>query len=379
MSRLSTDRETTIDQSRVFTRRITAEDSEEHDEIIKSSKKRKRLFYFFAIYISLFSISYLSIEYGSSREVIMSEDQPYIYMTLSGGFIGVISSLILLHQFSNLQSPLRSSTESFTTYHFMRIKQTILFPIYGAASLYPPLGLNYWRTCCDLLIGLRFLFIGLESNSIPESFRANCYASSGFLEFAEISSEAWYFCLCLELLLSIRNPFTSFKSRLFRYHICVWTLALLFCILIGSPYLKSQGGNIVVIDGAEYICEKGQSNSYSCLKYDPYSRGFTIARMFNPGQPKIDDYDDPKQNPNLYYPYAQSSFCWVNGISEGNVNHLSVYPWIFLYCPLLIIICFSFYTLYVAHGRFQSGVSMTLLHRLNILVLNYVNIFWFVV
>jgi len=362
-----------IDQSRVFTRRITAEDSEEQDEIIKSSKKRIRLLYFFAVYISIFLISYLSIEFGSNKKDAPG-GPPFIYMTLSGGIIGVISSLMLLHQFSNFSAPLRLSTESFAAYHLQRIKTTILFPIYGSGSLYPPLGLNYWRTVCDLLIGLRFLFIGLELESSSEL----CYASSGFLEFAEIASEAWYFCLCLELLLSIRNPFSSFKSRLFRYHICVWTLAIVIAVLIGSPYLKSQEGNIVVIDGAQYACVQGQSDIYSCSKYNPYDNGFTIARMFNPGQPKIDDYDDDP-NPNLYYPYVQSSFCWVQGIAESNVNHLSAYPWIFLYCPLLIIIIFSFYTLYIAQSRFKSGVSMTLLHRLNILVLNYVNIFWFVV
>ena len=144
VSRLSIDKETTaIDQSRVFTRRITAEDSEEQDEIIKSSKKRIRLLYFFAVYISIFLISYLSIEFGSNTD---DDDgnPPYIYMTLSGGIIGFISSLMLLHQFSNFSSPLRLSTESFAAFHLTQIKKTLLFPIYGSGSLYPPLGLNYW-------------------------------------------------------------------------------------------------------------------------------------------------------------------------------------------------------------------------------------------
>ena len=148
VSRLSMDKETAaIDQSRVFTRRITAEDSEEQDEIIKSSKKRIRLLYFFAVYISIFLISYLSIEYGSNSDDVPG-GPPYIYMTLAGGIIGVISSLLLLHQFSNFSPPLRLSTESFAAYHLQRIKTTILFPIYGSGSLYPPLGLNYWYYYC---------------------------------------------------------------------------------------------------------------------------------------------------------------------------------------------------------------------------------------
>jgi len=149
----------------------------------------------------------------------------------------------------------------------------------------------------------------------------------------------------------------------------------MFAALIGSPYVKpNQNENIVMIEGAQYSCVQVQSNNYNCSHYNPYSKGFYVARMFNPGQQEV--YPDII-SANAYYPYASTSFCWVNGISAGNVDHLSVYPWIFLYCPLLIILVFSFYTLYVAYGRFQSGVSMTLLHRLNILVLNYVNIFWF--
>lgn len=210
---------TIIEESKIFTKRITVEDADDIDNIARTSQKRMNLLYFFIGYISLFLATYLGILYGYQPR------QPFIYMSCAGGVFGTICSLILLYQFSTLQSPARSTKDTLTRYYSARLKETILFPFNG--SLNPPLALMYWRSFCDLLIGLRFVFIGLQFQyfkSIQNSSDFNwyrhhyyyyyilifliltkiSYVSSGFLEFAEFSSEAWYFCLCLELLLSIR-------------------------------------------------------------------------------------------------------------------------------------------------------------------------------
>lgn len=152
----------------------------------------------------------------------------------------------------------------------------------------------------------------------------------------------------------------------------MWSISIFFAALIGSPYVDpSVENDVVLIKGSEYKCEKARQD-FVCKEYNRYQEGFSIARMFNPGQQMIND-----DKVNQYYPYPESSFCWVNAIESGNVQNLSTYPWLFLYLPLLVIVIFSFYTLWIAYFRMSQGVSMSLLHRLNILVLNYVNIFWF--
>ena len=356
-----------INQSKVFTRskRITMEDSDEEADILKSNKKKYILLGYIILYCSLFIISYFSIEYG---------DKKYIYISCIGGVIGTLSSLLILYSFSTLSSPARIPNESWIKYYASQIYKSLLFPLQGL--LHPPLALMYWRSFSDLLIGLRFIFIGLQFNQFGSKnfMDIQCNIASGFLEFAQLSSEAWHFCLCLELLLSIRNPFTSFKSRLMYYHFGVWSFSFLAAILIGSPYIKpSVQDKLVFIHGSQYDCiEEEENMSYTCTKYDPYKYGFSISRVFNAGQQKIND-----DQVNQFYPYGDSGFCWVNAIFSENVNNLSVYPWLFLYCPIIVILVFSLYSLHIAYFRFQQGVTMSLLHRLNILVLNYVNIFWY--
>jgi hypothetical protein len=61
------------------------------------------------------------------------------------------------------------------------------------------------------------------------------------LEFFVIASEGWYFCNSFDLLLTTTNPFSSFKDRLRKYHIFVWSLAL---ILTAFPFVIQQANQI---------------------------------------------------------------------------------------------------------------------------------------
>lgn len=63
-----------------------------------------------------------------------------------------------------------------------------------------------------------------------------------------------------------------------------------------------------------------------------------------------------------------SGFCWVTSVMS------KPYPWIFLYLPILVCFFVGTIVLLIAYQRFKSGVALTLLHRLNILTLNFVNI-----
>ena len=64
----------------------------------------------------------------------------------------------------------------------------------------------------------------------------------------------------------------------------------------------------------------------------------------------------------------KQGFCWVTSTMS------TAYPWIFLYLPLVICFIVSIIICFIAYQRFKSGVALTLLHRLNILTLNFVNI-----
>lgn len=359
-------------ERRVFTQRITADDSDEQDAKDRERIKMHQLIIAFIIYAILFIISYFSIQStGHSK----GHNQKFIYVGAVGGFVGTCTSSVMLYLFSTLKSAPKNPNETWFSFYANRILTVILFPING--SLNPPLALMYWRSFCDLLLGLRFLFVGTQFKQFENQspYQYNCYSSSGFLEFAELSSEAWFFCQCLELLLSIRYPFTSFKSRMKYYHLGVWSTSILFASLVGAPY---NNVDVEIIGGVEYQCKHATKNSLNCTKYDVYNNGFTVARLFNPGQQAVDDDSyTPEKNANEFYPDLSTSFCWVNGMIRGNSSMIDTFPWIFLYMPLIFILVFSFYSLYRAYLRFQIGISVTLLHRLNIMVLNFVNIFWY--
>jgi hypothetical protein len=40
-----------------------------------------------------------------------------------------------------------------------------------------------------------------------------CKIPSGFMEFFEIASEAWFLCLAWDLAVSVTNPFSTIKTR----------------------------------------------------------------------------------------------------------------------------------------------------------------------
>lgn len=109
--------------------------------------------------------------------------------------------------------------------------------------------LLFFRTLCDMGIGFRFVmdqyfnqslchknhchiddgiyylnyFISflffilanyeLDQVADDEVVFTNCAAPSGMIEFFELASEMWFFCVAFDLAVSITNPFSSFKAR----------------------------------------------------------------------------------------------------------------------------------------------------------------------
>ena len=92
-----------------------------------------------------------------------------------------------------------------------------------------------WRAVADLGIAVRFLFTSVFNNytcgndfcaidwtntttgiyTINQTINSGsgCNLPSAFLEFFEIASEAWFFLIALDLIISLRNPFASTESR----------------------------------------------------------------------------------------------------------------------------------------------------------------------
>jgi hypothetical protein len=141
----------------------------------------------------------------------------------------------------------------------------------------------------------------------------------------------WSFSVVIDLLYSITNPFSSFQNRMFFYHILCWST--------GSIY-----GLVVLIFGRA----TANPESPYCKAEKPQIHAFWDLSN-----------DDTNQN---------NGFCWVTAtLTSPN-------PWLFLYIPILLIVTFSILAIYIAYQRLQNGIALSLIHRINILILNFVNI-----
>lgn len=154
-----------------------------------------------------------------------------------------------------------------------------------------------------------------------------CSFPSAMFEFFSISSEAWFLCNGLDLYYSVTNPFSSLKSRMFHYHVGVWSAALLFSCL---PLLSRHKDRIY---------------------------GFWFVND------RIDD----------------SAVCWI----QVNENTLSRPIWVLFFVPLMVIYLACCLSLFVAFLRLRRGITRTFLPRVKLLVVNTANVivlilYWFV-
>ncbi|KAJ0399198.1 hypothetical protein ATCC90586_000040 [Pythium insidiosum] len=61
---------------------------------------------------------------------------------------------------------------------------------------------------------------------------ATCDVFAGLFEFSLIAAEAWFFCMTLNLLLSLTNPFTDFKRNTRLFHVFCWGIGLFLGLLL---------------------------------------------------------------------------------------------------------------------------------------------------
>lgn len=162
-----------------------------------------------------------------------------------------------------------------------------------------------------------------------------CGASAAMLEFFEIASEAWFLCLALDMLVSISNPFSTFKERY------VDVLCCDGCT--GSPRLLSN--SVKHYHGFSWSFAFLMA---SILGFVQEMHGFYYAD---------DELDD-------------TGFCWVKTTSAG-WNYL---PSLFLYVPLFVVFLLSIGVLCLSYYWLRQGVSKTFQHRVKAFLANLTNL-----
>lgn len=190
----------------------------------------------------------------------------------------------------------------------------------------PPLALLFWRAFCDLGVAVRFVITPLFNKYVcgeyicsirgNDALQSRCSFSSFLLEFFEICSEMWFFCIALDLLLSSTNPFSSFNQRLKTYHLFVWLVGFAFAVTT----ISAQN-----VAGFWYI---------------------TV---------KVDT----------------AAICWIQ---SHKTTQETWKPWILFYVPIIVIYIFAAGVVGYAYNRLRKGISNTVLHRMRILVMNTINI-----
>jgi hypothetical protein len=217
--------------------------------------------------------------------------------SFGGGLVGAFSSLIVMGDYLFSSGGKESSS-------------TLLF----------------FRAFCDLGVASRFIFYQSINKQVcnhrncyvdDKKYQDNCGLSAGYLEFFEMASEAWFLCLSFDMLISISNPFSTFKDRVKNYHFFAWSFSFIMGAILAS--------------------------------HDSMS-GFYYAN---------EDMDD-------------TAICWIK--SDAGAGGVNVLPSVFLYVPLFGAFCVSVGVLCLSYYWLRQGVSKTFQHRVKAFLANLTNL-----
>eukprot|EP01038_Epipyxis_sp_PR26KG_P014040 gene14040-18831_t len=230
--------------------------------------------------------------------VLFSIDAKNYFYSVIGGALGCFYSLCVI-----------------TTYHLSPKDVGV-----------PPFAVLYWRSVCDLGLGIRFIFINAFNVYLCGSYECvrsasdptNCSLPSALLEFFTIASECWLLCNGLDLFFSITNPFSSFKERMVNYHIATWSFSILFSLF---P-----------------LFTKHSSSIYGFFSIDHNDNDLT--------------------------------FCWITVHS----SFLTWPIWVMYFIPILIVYLTCLVTLNIAYRRLKKGISRSFLPKIKLLITNTTNV-----
>lgn len=94
-----------------------------------------------------------------------------------------------------------------------------------------PSPLIFYRTCVHLVFSISIMVNALSSR---EEYSSSCIALSFLTQFTFFTGECWLLTIAVDLILSLSNPFTSFKSNVTKYHAVVWLSGTVNAILLAS-------------------------------------------------------------------------------------------------------------------------------------------------
>ena len=105
-----------------------------------------------------------------------------------------------------------------------------------------PSPLIFYRSCSHCL----FSFILMINAYVTyDSHSAQCKFLSVMIQFSYFTGECWLLTISVDLILSLTNPFSSYKNNLRRYHAVVWTSG----VIIGAVLLNSDQCQDTIMDG----------------------------------------------------------------------------------------------------------------------------------
>jgi len=85
-----------------------------------------------------------------------------------------------------------------------------------------PSPLIFWQSLMDFFQGVLFIVTFFAQDKICNS----CGIWAFLFQFFLMGSLSWYFCVAIDLLAGLRNPFSSPSGRVKQYHMLVWTMSI---------------------------------------------------------------------------------------------------------------------------------------------------------
>lgn len=110
-----------------------------------------------------------------------------------------------------------------------------------------PSPLVFYRTVVHLIFSISLIVNAFDRSGENSSA---CQTLSFVTQFTFFTGECWLVTIAVDLILSLSNPFTSFKSNVNKYHAVVWVSGVVNAILLAGSK-KCQGlfaGHICWID-----------------------------------------------------------------------------------------------------------------------------------
>jgi hypothetical protein len=187
----------------------------------------------------------------------------------------------------------------------------------------------FWRAMCDLGVALRFVLVpafnyyicGNLVCSYSDAKEDLCQLPSALLQFFLLASEMWFFCHGLDLYFTVNNPFSSYESRVWKYHLFTWGVALFITIF---PYISDTVGTVY---GFWFISESDTNSSYPV--------------------------------------------CWIK---IQAATYLGWPIFVLFFMPLAIVYLFCLMTVVLAYVRLRKGLTQSFLPRVKLLVTSISNI-----